>query len=107
LVNLIQPRVVLLSVKKTTPHHRTTLRQPRKPMFSMQPYFNPTRRNIENNLNIFSNGRRLQIFLKWKTTLNCSQMDDDLNFSFPNGIEVTPILFNGKQPKYLFKMEVD
>jgi hypothetical protein len=29
-------------------------------MFGMQPYSNPTRRNVEDNLNIFENGRRHQ-----------------------------------------------
>ena len=34
----------------------------------MQPYFNPTRWNMEDDLNIFENGRRPQLFSKWKTT---------------------------------------
>jgi hypothetical protein len=38
-------------------------------MFGMQPYSNPTRRNVEDNLNIFENGRRPQFFWKRKTTL--------------------------------------
>jgi ribosomal protein L13 len=64
--------VVLLSVNKTTtttttpPHHtgmitfKATSRQPRKLIFGMQPYSNPTRRNMENDLNIFENGGRPQ-----------------------------------------------
>jgi hypothetical protein len=45
-------------------------RQPRKLIFGMQPYSNPTRRIMEDSLNIFENGRRPQFFLK----------EDDLNF---------------------------
>jgi hypothetical protein len=51
----------------TTPphhHHRTgddyiygTSRQPRKLIFGMHPYFNSTRRNMEDDLNFFENGR--------------------------------------------------
>jgi hypothetical protein len=56
--------------KKTTPppHHHTTtpgpitFRQPRKLIFDMQPYSNPTRRNMEDDLNDFENGRRPQCF---------------------------------------------
>jgi hypothetical protein len=67
------PGVVLLSVRETTPHHPTphhtgddynsgSYRQPRKLTFGMQLYSNPTRRNIEEDLNIFENGRRPQLF---------------------------------------------
>jgi hypothetical protein len=38
----------------------------------MQPYFNPTKRNMEDDLNIFENGRRPPIFVK----------EDNLNFFF-------------------------
>ena len=64
-------RVVLLRVKKPPHHHhhttgmitfRATSRQPTKLSFSMQPYINPTRRNMEDDLNIFENGRRPQFF---------------------------------------------
>ena len=50
--------MVLLSVKKT-PHHTGTQyklgssKQPRTHMFGTQPYIDPTRRNIEEDLNIF------------------------------------------------------
>jgi hypothetical protein len=70
--------------KKTTPPHHTdvitfeaTSRQPRKLIFGMQPYSNPTRRNMEDDLTIFENGRRIskkfkgrraQLFSKWKMT---------------------------------------
>ena len=37
----------------------------------MQPYSNPTRRNMEDNLNIFENGRRPQFFWKRKTISIC------------------------------------
>jgi hypothetical protein len=33
-------------------------------MFGMQPYYNQTRQNMEDNLNIFENGRRPQFFFK-------------------------------------------
>ena len=52
-----------------------------KLIFGMQPYSNPPRRNMEDILNIFENGRRPHIFLK---------MEDDLN-SYKNG----------KQPQFL------
>ena len=67
--------MVLLSVRETTPHHTTphhtgddynlgSSRQPRKLIFGMQPYSNPTRRNIDDDLNIFEKGRRPQFFEK-------------------------------------------
>jgi hypothetical protein len=73
------PGVVLLSVRKTTPHHPTphhtgddynsdSSRQPRKLTFGMQLYSNTTRRYMEDDLNIFENGRRPQLFRKRKTT---------------------------------------
>ena len=37
-------------------------RQPKKMIFGMQPYFDPTRWNTEDDLNIFSNGRWPQFF---------------------------------------------
>jgi hypothetical protein len=52
-------------------------RQPRKLIFGMQPYSNPIRRNMEDDLNIlkmeddltfFLNGRRPHFCFKWKTT---------------------------------------
>ena len=48
--------------------------QPRNLIFGMQPYSNPTRRNMEDDLNIFENGRRPPFLKK----------EDDLNF-FENG----------------------
>ena len=62
----ISPGVVLISVRKTTPHHTGddynsgSSRQPRKLFFGMQPYSNPTRRNMEDDLNIFEIGRQPQ-----------------------------------------------
>ena len=49
-------------------------RQPKKRIFGVQPYFDPTRWNMEDDLNIFKNGRRPQFF----------QMDDDLNLVLGN-----------------------
>ena len=40
----------------------------------MQPYFNPTRWNVEDDLHFFENGRRPHFF----------QMEDDLNFVLGN-----------------------
>ena len=63
------------NTKKTKPPHQTgshytgSFRQLMKPIFGMQPYFNPTRWNKEDNLNVFENGRQPQLFL----------MEDDLN----------------------------
>ena len=37
-------------------------KQPTRLIFGMQPYSNPTRRNMGDNLNIFENGRRPQFF---------------------------------------------
>jgi hypothetical protein len=67
----------------TTPHHTTpdvitfhaTSRQPRKQIFGMQPYSNPTRRYMEYDLNIVFNGRQPQIF-QMTTTSNFSNEDD-------------------------------
>ena len=55
-------------------------------IFSMQPYFNPTQRNMEDDLHLFENGRRPQYFLK---------MEDDLN-----------LFLNGRQPQF-FLIEDD
>ena len=52
--------------------------QPRNLIFCMQPYSNPTRRNMEDDLNILENGRRPQFFY----------MEYDLN-----------IFLNVRQPK--------
>ena len=67
--------VVLLSVKNptttTTPHHHNHVgcdynsgssRQPKNLIFGMQLYFNPTRRNMEDNLHFFQKGRRPHFF---------------------------------------------
>jgi hypothetical protein len=84
--------VVLLSVKNPPPHHHTTphhttpqcdytsgsSRQPSKLIFGMQPYSNPTRTNMEDDLNTLENGRQPQI----------SSKEKDLIF-----------LENGKRPK--------
>jgi hypothetical protein len=83
--------VVLLSVKINHHHHTTTpphhpgtdynsgrSRQPLKLMFGIQPYLNKTRQHMEDDLNIFQNGRRPNVFF---------QLEDDLH-----------ILCNGKQP---------
>ena len=44
----------------------------------MQPYFNPTRRNMENDLNIFEMEDNLN-FWKMEDDLNFWKMEDDLN----------------------------
>jgi hypothetical protein len=58
--------VVLLLVKKkpqqTIPHHHVITFKPvlgnqKKLRFGMEPYFNLTRTNMEDNLNILKNGR--------------------------------------------------
>ena len=78
--------VVLLSVKNPPPHHDHTTTTPGIITFKVlwgklsclilinwinQPYSNPTRWNMEDDLNIFENGRRPQFF--WK-------MDFDIIF---------------------------
>ena len=45
----------------------------------MQPYYNPTRRNTEDKLIIFENGRRPQYFWKWKTTSIFLKIEYDIN----------------------------
>ena len=52
----------------------------------MSPYFNPTRRNMEDDLNFFENGRRPH-FWEIKNDLKYFQMEVNLN-----------ILVNGRQP---------
>ena len=56
--------------------------QPRKLVFGLQPYVDPTRRNMEDNLNIFQDGRRPQFYLfYWNTTsIFVIQLQDDLIF---------------------------
>jgi hypothetical protein len=56
--------------------------------FGMQPDFNPTRRNIEDNLH-FENGRRPQFFLNGRRHQIFWQLEDDLNF-----------LENGRRPQF-------
>jgi hypothetical protein len=41
-----------------------SFRQPRKLIFSMQPYFNSIIRNMEDDHNIFENGRHPQLFFE-------------------------------------------
>jgi hypothetical protein len=70
---------IIIGKKKPPPppHHtdvitfQATSRQPRKLTFGMHPYSNPSRRNLEEDLNIFENGRRPKFF---------SPKEDDLNF---------------------------
>jgi hypothetical protein len=45
----------------TTPDVITILAVTGNMIFGWQPYFNPTGRNMEDNLNIFENGRRHKI----------------------------------------------
>ena len=71
---------------------KSSSKQPRKLIFGKQPYYNLTRRNIEDNLNIFENGRRPQYFWKLKTTSIFLKMEDNLN-----------IFENGTWPQYLKK----
>jgi hypothetical protein len=64
----------------------------------MQPYFNPIRRNIEDDLHFLENGFQPQFFGNWKTTSSIWKMEDDLNF-FENGRK--PQSFeSGRQPKF-------
>ena len=44
---------------------------------------------MEEKLNFFENGRRPQLFLKWKVTSIFLEMEDDLNF-----------FLNEKRPKH-------
>jgi hypothetical protein len=48
----------------TPPRVSLQFKQPTKLIFGMQPYSNPTKRNMGDNLNIFENGRRPQFFEK-------------------------------------------
>jgi hypothetical protein len=78
--------VVILSVRKTTTPPRLitiyfTSRQPRKLIFGMQSYSNPTRRNIADHLNIFENGRQPQIYFKRKMTSIFWKIENGLNKS--------------------------
>jgi hypothetical protein len=41
--------------------------QPKMLIFGMQPYFDTTRWNMEDDLNIFENGKRSPYFCKWRT----------------------------------------
>ena len=74
---------IIIGKKTTTPpppHHHdvitfeATSRQLRKLIFGMQPYSNPTRRNMEDDLNI----------LEMEDDLNFLKKEDDRNF-FENG----------------------
>jgi hypothetical protein len=47
-----------------------SLGQPRSLIFGVQTYSNPTRQNMEDDLNILENGRRPQFFLKKEDNLN-------------------------------------
>ena len=79
--------VVLVSVRKphhTTPPHHTgddynlgSSRQSRKLIFGMQSYSNQNRTHMEDDLNIFENGRQPQFFWKRKTT-SILKMKEDL-----------------------------
>ena len=55
-------------------------RQPKKMIFGMQPYFDPTRWNTEDDLNIFSNGRWPQFFSNGKWPQFCSRQPSELIF---------------------------
>jgi hypothetical protein len=63
-------------IKKTTTKNTGTdynlgsSRQPWKMIFSLQPYLNPKRQNMGDNLNIFEMGDNLTFY----------QMEDNLNF---------------------------
>jgi hypothetical protein len=62
----------------------------------MQPYYNPTRCHIEDNLNFFWKWKTTSIFQKFKTTLIFSIKKDDLNFS-----KMEDILNPQRQPNNL------
>ena len=55
-------------------------RQYRELNFGTQNWFNPTRWNIEENLNLFENRRPPQFFWKWKTTSFSFKSVDNLIF---------------------------
>jgi hypothetical protein len=96
--------VVLLLVKN---HHTTTTtpprcdynsgssRQPRILIFGMQPYSNPTRRDMEDDLNIFENGRRPNNFLQRKMTSIFLKVEDNpkQNNATKIQLKVKPIIF--------------
>ena len=59
--------MVLVSVRKTTPHHHTgddynsdSSRQPRKLILGMQHYLTPSKQNMKDDLNFLNNGRQPQ-----------------------------------------------
>jgi hypothetical protein len=76
----------------------------------MQPYFNPTRRNMEDVLNIFENGRQLTIFLKEDNLIFLLKMEDEPkqnnatkkqsknNNIFGNGGRSQFVFENGRRP---------
>ena len=65
--------------------------QPRKLTFRMQPYFNPTKPNVEDNLNIFENGRQHQFYFKLKTTSIVLLMEDNPIFLSGNRTLYSPL----------------
>ena len=65
-------------------------------MFIIQPYTKPTRINMEDNHNIFENGRRPQTF------------ENGRRPQFLDKWKTTSIYFlNGRQPQFIFPMEED
>ena len=75
---------------------------------------------MEDDLNFFENGRRPQLFQKWKTTSIFSKMEDDLNFfkktkttsifskneddlNFFQKWKTTLLFLNERQPQFLGK----
>ena len=64
-------------------------KQHRKLIFGMEPNFNPTQRNMEDNLFFFVNGRRPKFF----------QMEDNVNFFSQIDIDDLLIFLNGRRTK--------
>jgi hypothetical protein len=64
----------------------------------MQPYSNPTSRNVEDDLNMFHERRRTKFVGKWKMTLIFRKWKMTLSFLSLNERR-HPFLSNGRQPK--------
>ena len=82
LQNTTYPRQLVQHILETipTPPKKGTSRQPRKLILGMQPYFGPTRWNMEEDLNIFENGTGPQFFsIGWRPQC-CSRQPRKLIF---------------------------
>jgi transglutaminase/protease-like cytokinesis protein 3 len=71
-----------------------------KLIFGMHPYFNPTRSNMEDNLNILK-WKTTSIFLKKEDDLNFLKMEDDLKkIMQPIKSKNNNSFENGRQPQF-------